>query len=100
MELIEIQPIPSQSFSLIIDKNQFDISIYPLDNNNMAIDIILNGSPEITGLKIVPNTLLNPYAKTQNGNFVMSTLDNELINYKKFGIEQHLYYIPEAELNV
>lgn len=101
MQILDLQPIPNQKFSVTLDNDNYDISIYCIsDNNDMAIDITINGNLTISGLKIVPNQVLIPYAYlVTGGNFIFSTINDELITYDNFGGSQILYYITAAELN-
>ena len=97
---ITLNPIPAQEITTTLEGIDYNIKIYTLDdNNNMGIDITADGVIQIQGLKIVPNTLLNPYPPKRGGNFIMSTADSELINYENFGTTQHLYYLDYATVN-
>lgn len=98
MKLIDLKAIPNQKFTIIEDGHQYDIRIFTLSHtNDMAIDVEIDGVAVASGFKIVPNLALL-YKHFQAGNFLMTTKNDELINYELFGVTQFLYYIPVSEL--
>jgi hypothetical protein len=64
----------------------------------MAIDIIRNGTPIISGSRMVPGYPLIPYNYLEDGNFTMLTEDDAYPDYSQFGISQFLIYASQAEI--
>jgi hypothetical protein len=94
---IPIATIPNQIFNVLLDQNEWEISIY-LANNIMAVDLNLNGVDIIIGQRAVPATPLIPYEYLENGNFIFVTDDYDYPIYTEFGISQLLVYASPTEL--
>jgi len=95
---IPVSAVPNQSFSIVLDGNQYDMSIY-VTNNVSAIDIIRNNVPILLGSRIVPNSPIIPYRYLESGNFVFATEDGAYPFYTEFGVTQTLYYFSQVELD-
>ena len=96
---IPLQAIPNQSFSVQIDNNTYDLSIYDC-GNIMAVDIAINNTIIVTGSRAVPLNFLLPYRYLENGNFLITSLDDEYPDWRRFGLDQFLIFASQAELNV
>jgi hypothetical protein len=97
MMLVPLSAIPNQSFSIQLDNNIFDMTIRFVVNF-MAIDLSINNSVLLSGLRIVPGFPIIPYQYLEEGNFLINTLNNEYPNYTQFGITQFMFYISQADL--
>lgn len=98
MQVIPLQAVPNQSFSIQLDNNNWDFAIHDCGNGLMAVDIALNGTQLLTGLRMVPAFPLIPYRYLMDGNFVMLTNDDEYPDWNQFGITQTLIYASPAEI--
>lgn len=94
---IDLQPIPNQSFSVILDGSVYDITIKET-NGTMSYDMTRDNVPVLNGQRIVTGSVLIPYRYLQKGNFVLTTLNEELPDYTKFGSSQFLVYITADEV--
>lgn len=94
---IPITNLPNQSFSIQLDNQFYDISIY-LTNNVMSLDLIRANEIIVTGARMVAGTPLINYFYLENGNFVLLTANEEYPDYTQFGITQFLVFASEAEL--
>ena len=98
MELIELDPIPNQSFIVNVGGNRYDITIREIDGL-MAYDIAINETEIPKGFRFVIGQLMIPYKRlVANGNFILSTPPNEEPNYLNFGTSQFLYYLTNEEV--
>ena len=97
MILVPLATVPNQSFSIVLDGNQYDISIY-VTNNVSAIDIIRNNVPILLGSRLVSDYPVIPYRYLENGNFVFITEDGAYPIYTEFGITQFMFYFSQAEI--
>ena len=108
MQSIPLAAVPSQSFSITLDGDFYDIVIRLcgattrtppyVDGTVIAMDITRNQVPLLLGARCVPGTpvLLYPYLVT--GNFVWLTENGDLLDYTQFGISQFLIYASADEL--
>ncbi len=97
MQTIPLKPVPSQSFSLTLDGNLWDVTI-KLTRGVMSCSFTLNGQPILSNILAVAGYRLIPYDYLQNGNFAFITMNSEIPDYQKFGTTQQLVYISPAEL--
>jgi hypothetical protein len=97
MNLISLAAIPNQTFSMTLDNTLFDMRIF-LAVNVMCCDLAVNGVPILTSARLVAGTPVIPYFYLFNGNFLLSTLNDELPDYTEFGASQFLVYYSQAEL--
>ena len=99
MILIPLSAIPNQTFSIVLDSNQYDLSVY-VATNIMAMDIIRNNIPIVLGMRMLPFYPIIPYLYLEDGNFVMSTDEQgNYPYYDQFGVTQQLVYLSQTELN-
>lgn len=94
---IPLQAIPNQSFQVQLDGLNFSISIFS-SNNIMAVDIVRDNIPIVTGQRAVVGTPLIPYGYLVDGNFVFTTMNEDYPDYTQFGVSQFLIYASQSEL--
>lgn len=93
---IILQPVPSQSFSIDIEGNSFNIAIKTA--GTVIADITINNSIKILGVKCRPNLPIIPYGYLEAGNFFIITEAEELPDYAQFGITQQMVYLTALEM--
>lgn len=97
MELITIEAIPSQEFTVPLGGNNYDIKIYSIDGH-MSYDLSINAEQIIQGFKLVNDVLLLPYVHQEvNGNLLLLLPEDEIPDYESFGLSQFLYYLTQDE---
>jgi hypothetical protein len=94
---IELAPIPNQSFSIRLDDSQYDIAIRET-NGCMSASITRDNIEIVSNTRIVAGFPIIPYRYLENGNFVITTLNEELPYYTEFGNTQFLIYASQVEL--
>lgn len=99
MNIIPLQQIPNQAFSIVLDNNEWHF-IIKAANGIMAMSLALNNVDIVDGIRAVANTLIIPSKYQESGNFLFLTQNFELPDYNQFGITQSLIYINAAELAV
>lgn len=97
MQNIPTQTIPNQEFSIVLDDNQWDITL-KTTNGAVAVTLALNQVTVIENLRAVANTRIIPSEYEEAGNFAITTLNQAVPDYTQFGVTQNLIYISEAEL--
>jgi hypothetical protein len=97
MILIPLANVPNQSFSIVLDGNQYDIWVY-VTNNVSAIDIDRNNTEILLGQRIIPNYPIIPYRYLEAGNFIVVTENGDYPIYTQFGVTQFMIYASQAEL--
>lgn len=101
---IPITNIPNQTLSINLDGNTYDLNIQATGNNGnlgteiMAVDVIINNVAIVTGMRALPDFPIIPSRYLENGNFLISTMDDEYPNWRQFGITQSLIYVSQTEL--
>lgn len=107
MILVPIQALPNQTLSInTSDGNYYDISLYTTNRANlnlagtgvMGCTINRNNVLIIAGQRLVPGYPVIPYEYLADGNFVLTTLNDEYPDYTQFGITQFLIYATQAEI--
>ena len=86
--------IPNQTLSFEDDNNFYTLRIYQNKENTTLCDITINDISVVNGVAIQPNQPIIPYIYLcKDGNFCITTsIDDDEIDYKKFGINQFLYF--------
>ena len=97
MQIIPLQALPSQQFSVPLDNNQWDFTIQYV-NGSIAVTLLLNSVPVITGMHIVGGMRIIPAEYEESGNFVLTTINYQVPDYTQFGTSQQLIYLSAAEL--
>ena len=100
MKLINIQAIPSQSFSINIAGYLWDFRIKET-NGVMCVDLKQDDEQILLGQKLVSSQPVSPYGYINNGgSFFLLTLDQDLPHYTKFGVSQFLYFLSSDEMDI
>lgn len=98
MLTIPLQAVPNQSFSLQINNNNYDLVVRDC-GNVMAVDVAINNVVIVIGVRAVPRNFILPYRYLENGNFLITSMDDEYPDWRKFGLEQFMIFASQAELN-
>jgi len=98
-QLIQLQPIPNQSFSIPLEGNRFVLRFMKC-SGVMACDIEINEKVILTGQRCVAGEYLIPYEYLEEGagNFGIVTENDALPDYREFGDTQELYYFTGEEV--
>jgi hypothetical protein len=97
---IDVQPIPNQSFQLLVEQDLYLISIKTVDSQ-AYVSIQRNNVVLISNIKAMPNKpiLESQYLYAEHGNFVFYQLDDdEYPYYRFFGISSFFKYITKSEV--
>lgn len=94
---VSIQALPNQSLSIQLDGFRYDITIKEA-NGVMSASVVRDGETLVDNVRLVSGTPVLPYRYQEQGNFALTTLDEELPYYTAFGITQFLVYLNDAEL--
>lgn len=98
MEVLEIQAIPNQEFSVVLEEVRYAISIRST-NGTVSVTIIRNGESVVDNARAVSGMRIIPSKYQESGNFVIVTKDFEIPDYTQFGISQSLIYITQSEID-
>lgn len=94
---IKLIKYPNQTFPVTLNGSRYELTIKDCDGflimNVIKDDIII-----IKGQRLLPNTPIIPYNYLSDGNFVLSTKDDELPDWNKFEITQEFFYLTSNEL--
>ena len=95
---IALTAIPNQSLSVRLNNQQFDLRIHDCGNSVMTLDISINETVVITGIRMVPNYPIIAAEYLENGNFILQTANFEYPDWTRFGVDQYLIYASQAEI--
>lgn len=101
---IPLQSVPSQSLSIQLNNNSYDIVIRACNSGTaqiMAVDITLNNEIVVIGQRIVAGTPVIPYRELTEyaGNFFLLTENGDLPDYNEFQVSQYLVFGTQEELD-
>ena len=99
IQQIPIQPIPNQSFTVVLDNVSFDI-VLKFTVNVMSATISADGVLLVQNTRVVPGFPIIPYRYLEQGNFVIQTLNDDYPNYEQFGTSQQLIYASQEQLEL
>ena len=99
MQAINLQNIPNQEFSIMLEGVLFDLTLRAI-NDCMYCDVTANGNPVVSGARCVAGYQIMPYLYQEgiSGNFTFQTLNYELPWWEEFGISQYLIYATASDL--
>ena len=88
---------PNQTFPVTLSGSRYEITIKDAEQC-MIVDIVKDDVTIIQGVRLLPNSLIIPYTYLVNGNFVLTTQDDELPDWNEFEITQELFYLASDEI--
>lgn len=97
MQLLPLQAIPNQAFSIVLDNNQW-LFVIKTTNGVMSVSLGLNNDVVLDNARAVANGLIIPSRYQESGNFIFVTQNFQLPYYTEFGTTQALIYVTAAEL--
>lgn len=96
-QILDLQPVANQSITATLDNERYQITIKET-GGVMSVTIVRNEQAIYTNLRAVSGFPLIPYRYQEQGNFVFETENDQLPDYKQFGITQFLVYASPTEL--
>lgn len=97
MLAINLSAVPNQTFSVRVDGFFYEFTIKEA-NGIMAATISRDNELIVSGARICTGSALMPYPFQQKGNFIITTENDELPYWDKFGVTQQLIYMSDAEI--
>lgn len=98
MQIIDLDQVPNQAFSVTLDGNRWDFVIKQAVTSMIA-DVTLNDERILSGQILVAGTPIIPYQHMQgSGNFLIITEFEELPNWERFGVDQQMVYASAQEI--
>ncbi len=97
MILISLATIPNQSLSIRLSDHLYNIIIKET-NGCMSATVVRDNITILSNTRIVAGFPIIPYRYLEAGNFIVTTLDDELPYWDKFQISQFLIYASGVEL--
>jgi hypothetical protein len=97
MQSIPLQAIPNQEFTVVLNNNQWKITLRTTAGVTSAT-VSLNGTEIVSNSRCVANGLVIPYEYLESGNFLFLTQNYQLPEYTQFNTTQYLVYITAEEM--
>lgn len=94
---VNIQAVPNQSLSILLDGAQYSIAIREA-NGIMSATVIRDSIVLIDNVRLVSGTPVLPYDYLESGNFVLTTEAFALPEFSQFGVTQFLLYLTADEV--
>lgn len=99
MQVLPIKTLPNQQLSVILDNNQWDITIRSV-NGAIAVSLSKNSQIVVLNARAVAGMRILQSAYQEDGNFAIISNNQGVPDYIQFGVTQFLVYISPAELDV
>lgn len=87
----------NQSLSIQLDGLRYDITVKE-GNGVMCATVVRDGVTLVDNVRLVAGTPVLPYRYQEDGNFALTTADEELPYFPQFGNTQFLVYLSNEEL--
>ncbi|CAH6969992.1 conserved hypothetical protein [Vibrio chagasii] len=98
MIIVDIKPLNNQQIIKSIEGVQYVITIKNADGI-MVYSIEAEGELLVSNFRFSKTELMLPYSRLQiNGNFYLTTLEGDSVNYLEFGTTQFLYFLSLEEV--
>lgn len=97
MRQIPITNTPNQTFSFQADDTIYDVSLRDV-TGIMVARVHINNILVLSGQRIVAGFPIIPYEYLENGNFVITTNNDDIPYWPQFGITQFFYYVSQTEI--
>ena len=99
MYLIELDKIPNQTFTVMLDNVNYRVALRTIQGLTY-ISVWANGDILFYNQLCTPNQFVNPfnYVST-NGKFYFKCTTGDYPNYKEFGNTQSLYFLTKDEVD-
>lgn len=97
MRIIPLSAIPNQEFSVRLDDTRLVLRIKEA-RGVMVADVQRDDLVLVSATRVLAGELIIPYTYLQQGNFLILTVDDELPDWRQFGVTQTLVYLTEEEM--
>jgi hypothetical protein len=97
MQQLPLQQLPNQSFSILLDGNQWDLLLKTVQDTTVA-SLTLNGTDVLDCARCAAGAFIIPSDYEEAGNFFFVTQNQQLPYYTQFNVTQSLIYISAVEL--
>ncbi len=98
MQVIPLQAIPNQRFSLTLGNDAYDFRLNTCVNIT-TLSLMRNQAIILLGERIPPDTPIIPYRYLEAGNFILVTQNGEYPLFSQFGITQFLAFFTQDEID-
>lgn len=99
MRTIPLAAIPNQDLSVRLDNQRLVLRLKEAEGV-MVADLDRDGVRILSGTRVLAGEPIIPYGYLEIGNFMLTTIDDELPDWRNFGATQSLVYLTAAEVAV
>lgn len=98
MYLIELDKIPNQTFTIMLDNINYRVALRTIQNLTY-ISVWANGDILFYNQLCTPNAFVNPFNYvSKNGKFYFKSSTGDYPYYKDFGVTANLYFLTKEEV--
>jgi hypothetical protein len=98
MMTIPVQAISNQELLVVLDNNQWTITVKST-NGSISVSLSINGTSIADSVRAVAGGFIIQSEYQEAGNFAFLCQDFTIPDYTQFGITQFLTYFSQAELD-
>jgi len=88
---------PNQDLAVRLDDTRYGL-LFKEANGVMVVSITIDGVLRLSSSRVLGGKPLIPYDYLERGNFLLLTTNEELPDYREFGVSQSLVYLSPAEI--
>lgn len=96
MKDIPLASLPNQNFTVAINSRLYELTFKA--GKAMSVSIKRDNEMIVSGLRVVSGGLMLPAKYKEEGNFVLTTDNDDLPEWEKFGSTQFLTFLEPSEL--
>lgn len=97
MRTVPLTAVPNQELSLRLDGARWVLR-FKEARGVMVADATRDGVAIVTASRVLAGEAVIPYRYQEAGNFLVLTSDDELPDWRQFGVTQSLVYLSPEEL--
>lgn len=98
MITIPLAAVPNQTLSVQIGQVRWGLTLKDA-RGVMVADVERAGVVLLQAVRVVAHEPVIPYGYLEDGNFLLTTLNDDLPGWSKFGDSQELVYMTQTELD-
>ena len=97
--IVELEVLPNQRVEIVLERRRYSITIQQT-NELVCATITRDEETVVSGMRCLPRSPLFPYKYQEDasGNFMFTTLLDNLPTYEEFGKSVFLWYFTDAEM--
>lgn len=97
MRTIPLAAVPNQKITVQLDDLRMVVTVKEA-RGVMCASLERDGLTIVSSVRLLAGEPLVPYRYLENGNFMLLTIEDDLPDWRQFGLTQELVYLSQAEI--